>query len=440
MRYQISSYRCAAILLFLAISLLSLDALAVPAYARQTGENCASCHVSFPELTPFGRYFKLTGYTLGEFNPLPFAMMAQIGRTTTDKSHDNAGVELVRKDGAVRFSGASLFVAGKVTDNLGAFIQWSYDNGQPNSNSIDNVDLRGAWEFTLAEKELIVGVTLHNNPTVQDVWNSTPAFGHPYTSSPDAIGPPVGTMIDGGLGQLVAGAGAYAYWDKTLYGELSFYRTADGMLSFLRAGVPQADRVTLDGENPYWRFAYNKEWGANTLMLGTYGMQVKMYSDPHDKSSPVNKFTDIAFDAQYQYITDPHIVTVAGTWIHEKQHWNDSADTGTNSSDTLNTLKGKVTYYYQRKYGATLGAFSTTGRSDPMYDITDINTGLSVNGGSPDTTGYIAELDYLPTQNIRLMLQYSGYWKYQGASSNIDGNGRHASDNNSLFLNMWISY
>ena len=35
----------------------------MPAFARQTGQECIACHVSFPELTPYGRYFKLTGYT-----------------------------------------------------------------------------------------------------------------------------------------------------------------------------------------------------------------------------------------------------------------------------------------------------------------------------------------------------------------------------------------
>src|ERR1700746_479530 len=39
---------------------------AVPSYARQTGQECIACHVSFPELTPYGRYFKLTGYTIGK--------------------------------------------------------------------------------------------------------------------------------------------------------------------------------------------------------------------------------------------------------------------------------------------------------------------------------------------------------------------------------------
>ena len=47
------------------------SAHAVPSYARQTGQNCIACHVSFPELTPYGRYFKLTGYTIGTRQALP---------------------------------------------------------------------------------------------------------------------------------------------------------------------------------------------------------------------------------------------------------------------------------------------------------------------------------------------------------------------------------
>jgi len=36
---------------------------AVPSYSRQTGMACSSCHYAPPELTPFGRTFKLEGYT-----------------------------------------------------------------------------------------------------------------------------------------------------------------------------------------------------------------------------------------------------------------------------------------------------------------------------------------------------------------------------------------
>ncbi|MDA8364135.1 MAG: hypothetical protein M0Z84_10055, partial [Gammaproteobacteria bacterium] len=46
------------------LALSSQQALAVPSFARQTGLPCEVCHTVFPELTPFGRLFKLNGYTL----------------------------------------------------------------------------------------------------------------------------------------------------------------------------------------------------------------------------------------------------------------------------------------------------------------------------------------------------------------------------------------
>src|SRR5215472_9313114 len=49
-------------------------ARAVPSFARQTGQPCGACHTDFPQLTPFGRSFKLRGYTAGggPFRRTPF--------------------------------------------------------------------------------------------------------------------------------------------------------------------------------------------------------------------------------------------------------------------------------------------------------------------------------------------------------------------------------
>ena len=48
------------------IVLASKPASALPSFARQTGQPCATCHNgAFPQLTPFGRQFKLNGYTAG---------------------------------------------------------------------------------------------------------------------------------------------------------------------------------------------------------------------------------------------------------------------------------------------------------------------------------------------------------------------------------------
>ncbi|MFI5245032.1 MAG: hypothetical protein ACHQQR_07385, partial [Gemmatimonadales bacterium] len=36
----------------------------IPSFSRQTKLACSMCHTGFPQLTPFGRLFKLNGYTL----------------------------------------------------------------------------------------------------------------------------------------------------------------------------------------------------------------------------------------------------------------------------------------------------------------------------------------------------------------------------------------
>jgi len=40
----------------------SCTAHAIPAFAAQTGMHCSACHIGFPQLTPYGRMFKLQGY------------------------------------------------------------------------------------------------------------------------------------------------------------------------------------------------------------------------------------------------------------------------------------------------------------------------------------------------------------------------------------------
>lgn len=74
----------------------------------------------------------------------------------------------------------------------------------------------------------------------------------------------------------------------------------------------------LSGNNPYWRFAYNAEWGPHSLMLGTYGLVADKYPDDTMPVSPTDRFTDYAFDTQYQYLTFTHSITAQATWIHKK--------------------------------------------------------------------------------------------------------------------------
>jgi hypothetical protein len=447
---------------------------AVPSFARQTGQECPACHVSWPELTPYGRYFKLTGYTIGKspitaegFQFVPMAVMLQ-GSVTSTRNNNMVDPEsgdtttVNQRNNSLVFSGGSLFLASRINDYFGGFVQWTYDNlatradGTLGGHSgIDNTDLRGAYKYSpsgVGEPEWVFGVTLNNNPTMQDPWNSTPAWGFPYTASPLAQTPAAATLIDGGLAQQVAGLGVYALWRKTLYLEFSNYRTANVLGNVLRAGQPYDSPggvLAVSNFNPYWRLAYMHDWGPNSIMFGTYGMIGNVYPDNLDTTTPRDKYTDMAVDAQYQYITDVHTFTAQATYIWEKQSYDASypitqetgagygaGPTPSNSTDHLRTFRLKGSYYYERKYGATLGVFQTTGTADEGL------WGTTAGGdpNSPDSSGYIAELDWLPWQNVRVLLQYTGYNKFNGAKSNYDGTGRNAKDNNTLFFDVWVAF
>ena len=167
---------CASALPLIAIS---DPAFAVPSFARQTGQPCETCHVGAfgPQLTQFGREFKLNGYVWndgGDHNHLAGMLMASLTHTNADQPGGAAPGFGPNNDLAI--DQISLFYGGKITDNAGAFIQVTYD-GIAKQLTWDNADIRYARTVQLDGKPLILGATLNNNPTVQDPWNSTPGSG-----------------------------------------------------------------------------------------------------------------------------------------------------------------------------------------------------------------------------------------------------------------------
>ena len=80
-----SSVRLAAggLLILGAVLVATPSAQALPSFARQTGQPCGACHTDFPGLTPFGRGFKLRGYTIGggQFKTTPFASFEDNSKT-----------------------------------------------------------------------------------------------------------------------------------------------------------------------------------------------------------------------------------------------------------------------------------------------------------------------------------------------------------------------
>ncbi|MDE3009620.1 MAG: cytochrome C [Pseudomonadota bacterium] len=430
--------------------MFATQAQALPVYARQTGQNCLACHAGgqFPELTPYGRMFKMTGYTIGTRTEVPLSVMGVA--TDAFVANTNQGsVALANTDKNAQpvFAAGSVFLAGKISDNTGGFAQATYNNydsQDPNGNShgylrSDNMDFRYADHLIDQERDLIYGVSLNNHPSVTDPWNTAAAWMQyvPAASTAayqfaDATTPFPQTAAPANT----AGLTTYLFWNRHLYAEAGTYRTANGLLSLLSFNNTDAQTPHLAGGwNPYWRLAWSQEWGAHNLMVGASGMVAHLY-DGNDTTSAANLGTarTSGLDMQYQYLLDPHTVTAQLVYNHQETQYSPAtfaaspaaALTGVPAMDSTNLIRAKLSYVYEAKYGGSLAFFSSHGSANVQ--------------GLPDTKGYTWEAFFMPVQYVRVGLQFTGYQTYAGATTNYDGLGRSAGDNNTLMLYVWGAY
>src|SRR5579863_6443150 len=421
------------------------SASAVPSYARQTGFPCKACHYMPPELTPLGRAFKLNGYTMagkptvtspakGNQSGLnileSFPLSVLFDTSFTNLKSPQPGSQ----NGSFEFpQQASLFLAGAWATHVGSFVQVTYTS-QGDHFTWDNSDIRYANATKLFKKDLAFGITLNNNPTVEDLWNSTPAWGFPCGGSDWAPSPNAGAIINGALAQDVAGVGLYEMWDNHLYLAGTVYRSAHIGALLPNTGVNQT--FNIRGVAPYWRLAWQQNSKNNNLEVGTYGMHMK--STPGAITGMEDSYTDWAVDFQDD-LTVPKfrgdVISFRGTYIRENSSL---AATAFNLGESLvqhhlNTVQANAEYHLGDKYSGTIGYFDITGTPDPNI----FAPGVPVTGnfnGDPRSAGYIANVSWWPVQNIGLTLQYTGYTRFNGAATNYDGAGRNASSNNTVYL------
>jgi hypothetical protein len=431
------------------ILLTSPGAEAMPSFSRQTGQNCNVCHTqSFgPNLTPFGRDFKLGGYTMGGGSGTAAKMPALSGMVMgsfTNTQKDQAPGTLqpgYNKNNNFTFDEASLFYAGRIYGKVGAFSQLTY-NGYEDKLEMDNTDIRFADQLDLFNTPITYGISLNNNPTVQDLWNTTPVWGFPYTGS--GVQPSVGAtpLIDGALGSQVGGATAYTMINNLLYLEAGAYSSFSS--NFQRTfGALAPDRFSLNGPAPYWRVALQHDWKGHYFSLGHYGMAANVVPG-RDATFGANRYTDLAVDATYQYMANPkHIFEVKTTYIYEDQKLSadqQAANISASSNTYLNTYKLNLAYTFDQTYGITFAYNNINGSNAPQVAVD--NDGNVLDQAKPNSHFYTAELVYVPfgksnaysyLMNLRTSLQYIGYSQANGTSSD-------AQFNNTFMVNGWLAF
>ena len=199
-------------------------AQAIPNFAAQTGQPCTACHIGGygPQLTPLGRAFKIGGYTQrgGEGWPsyVPLSAMVLTSFTNTgSKVPDDQITPHYGANNNFALDQISAFLGGGIGEHTGGFVQFTYSN-IPNASKLDNTDLRPyTTTFDVGGNELRIGTTVNNNPTVQDPYNSTFAWGFPYVQSGLAPTPAASPVLASGFNNNSIGYTVYAWYDHSLY-------------------------------------------------------------------------------------------------------------------------------------------------------------------------------------------------------------------------------
>ncbi len=440
-----TSVATAMILLVTGVALAPV-ANAVPSFASQTGMPCARCHtIGYgPALTPYGRQFKLNGFTFGDGKPLPVALMLQGGYTRTSGDLPEAPADHTSVNDNLSLDQVSVFFAGRIGEHSGGFVQITY-SGPDRATSWDNIDLRYARALSFGDNAAVVGVTLNNGPAVQDLWNSTPAWGYPYIGSALAPTPAAGPLL-AGLGQSVLGATAYAMFNDHWYVEAGAYKGVSNRW-LKNFGLDVGASANLEGMAPYARLAYQYDGPVQHGSIGLLALGARVAPDP--TISARDHFSDLTVDATWQYLPEGrHQLSMNASVTHEHRRLDATyVDEGAESpSQNLTFTSIDATYAYDRTWSLAASLFDSRGTRDALlYAPAPLDGSL---GGSPDSRGYTLQLEYIPFGkqnsvwrpflNVRTGLQYTGYTKFNGGSSNYDGYGRSASANNTLFAYLWI--
>ena len=423
-------------------------AQAIPSFAAQTNQPCSSCHVGAfgPQLKPYGRDFKLSGYTSSDrpndnladnwYERFTTAAWGSFNRTDKDMPPSPGGVGYGPNNN-FSFDQAAVYFGGRITPHIGAISEYTYD-GANRQFTWDAMDLRYARDDAeFLGEDTTYGIVVGNQLGNTSVWNSTPPNGFPYNKS--RIAPsPQGTLLDDSLNGQILGGGAYAMWNNMVYVETTLY--APMSHNFDQAvGLPMDDKFI--GPIPFWHLALQKEFDNHQqyAQIGTFGTTAERQPLGAQGSGLRDRLTDVAAELNYQYMADMHnMLSAHATYVHEDQALGASQYLGNvdHKNLGLDPVRTDVSYTINDTWTPSVQYFKVKGSKDDTLYSSDNGFANS----RPNSEGFTVDLAYVPFGkpdsvikwgNARLALQYTAYTEYNGTA-------QHAADNNTLFLNFVI--
>lgn len=439
---------------------------AVPSFAAQTGQPCQTCHIGAlgPQLTPYGRNFKIKGYTLkggtGIAADVHLALWVQSEFSSIQKDLPPSGVTPHFNNNNNAFVNAvSLFYSGRITDHVGVFLQASYDN-VGKALAQDNSEVRVVGASRVFGHDVDYGLSFNNAPGWSDPYNSNYLWGYQYITNGIAPSPNASPILGGALQDNSFGIVGYAWVDQHIYLDLGGYESQPPGYQKIFGEAYGPGSST--GIEPWASLTYAWFWGNNNAHLGSHLFFGRFNPTTDVRSSDGryghDTYADFMISNGYQYIDEDNInvFTIDGFYVFEDQKLQGSSSvlnpsySSSRIANRLSEFKEWTAYYYKETYGGYLMFDKIWGNRNQLLYNTGADDSTGSIKGSPNSTSFSAELDWVPFGkpdsfihpflNWKLGLQYTVYTQFNGSGKNYDGFGRAASDNNTLFLFLWTVF
>jgi hypothetical protein len=427
--------------------LASTSAQAVPAYARQTGASCADCHAGAygagangPALTPYGMRFKLNGYTDTDGNGVKIPVSGQI-----EGSH----FVPAKGDSTTQLTEADLYLAGRLTDQIGGYVKVQSDNTGNNkfSTQLSDVDLRFVVkDLKVGNKEATLGVTVNNNPGFDDPVNALPAATQ--------HGPPTvsGTLLNpssvGNLADRVIGASVYGLYDSNWYSEIGTYSSLPTSVQDHLGRSVSGDPGRLS-DTGYFRFAYMKDLKSQFFSAGVVALTTKRQLP---RTGPNEDITDLGYDLTYQYLGNrENIVQWSYVDILEQRAYGSTPASpsvpglAAQANGDFHDQTMSVSYTFQQSYGVTFAHLVSTGTHDVVRFLPNGNPNTKSNSFSVFWAPFGKDDSFTSLANMKIAATWLRFTEFNGRSTNIFDVGpdtpvTNARDMDQFFISASVAF
>jgi len=276
---------------------------AVPGFARQTGAACLSCHFqAIPRLSAFGRAFSMSGMRdMGEAGLIEddhLSLPAQFNASFLMKMKiaNQTGLVGTGQDSGIQIPDESaLFIAGRVSENMGTFIEINMnadEAGGVNAGGTGVAHVKLNYAMDVDNGLILLSMVSHGAGLGQAFSDPSNSVRHTNRSSQKRAAALENTMM---MNSTVAGFGASIFLNDSFYIGGAAYAQAGTNLT-TNPGWGSVDQI-----NPYVRAAYIGEFGGLEAIVGGWWTNVK----PGIASAVIANATSLsAIGAAKQYGVD----------------------------------------------------------------------------------------------------------------------------------------